>query len=93
MKSNDFNLNLTAIHPVTASVFMTLQGKVALVTGGSGALGAVHALSLAKAGCHVAVTGHSHIEKAEGLVKEIEKLGRKALAVQADVSDLDAVSG
>ncbi len=70
---------------------MSIQGKVALVTGGSGGLGSIHALSLAKAGCNVAVTGHSHIEKAQGLVTEIEKLGRKALAVQVDVSDLEDV--
>ena len=43
---------------------MALKGKVALVTGGSGGLGKVHGLCLAEAGCDVAVTGHSHLEKA-----------------------------
>lgn len=70
---------------------MTIKGKVALVTGGSGGLGRVHCLSLANAGCDVAITGHSHLEKAEAVVKEIEAMGRKGLAVRMDVSDLDQV--
>ena len=70
---------------------MSLQGKVALVTGGSGGIGRVHCLSLTKAGCHVALTGYSHFEKAEALVKEIEVLGRKAIALKLDVADLDQV--
>jgi len=70
---------------------MSIEGKVALVTGGSGGLGRVHGLSLAKAGCNVAVTGHSHLEKAEAVVKEIQALGRKAVAVKMDVADLAEV--
>src|SRR4030042_580647 len=70
---------------------MSLEGKVAMVTGGSGGLGRVHCLSLAKAGCNVAVTGHSHLEMAEAVVKEIQALGRQALAVKMDVADLDEV--
>lgn len=70
---------------------MTIEGKVALVTGGSGGLGRVHCLTLAKAGCNVAVTGHSHLEKAEAVVKEILAVGRKALAVKMDVADLAQV--
>ncbi|MFQ5996560.1 MAG: 3-oxoacyl-ACP reductase family protein [Dehalococcoidales bacterium] len=70
---------------------MSIEGKVALVTGGSGGLGRVHCLTLAKAGCNVAVTGHSHLEKAEAVAKEIEDLGRKAIAVKMDLADLDEV--
>ncbi len=70
---------------------MSLKDKVALVTGGSGALGRMHCLSLAKAGCHIAVTGHSHLEKAEAVVKEVQDIGRKAMAVKMDVADLDEV--
>jgi len=70
---------------------MTIKGKVALVTGGSGGLGRVHCLSLAKAGCSIAVTGHSHLEKAEAVVKEIQAMGEKALAVKMDVADLAEV--
>jgi len=70
---------------------MSIEGKVAMVTGGSGALGRVHCLSLARAGCNVAVTGHSHLEKAEAVAKEIQTMGRKAIAVKMDVADLDEV--
>ena len=70
---------------------MSIEGKVALVTGGSGGLGRVHCLALAKAGCNVAVTGHSHLEKAEAVAKEIQDLGRKAIAVKMDLADLDEV--
>lgn len=70
---------------------MSLKDKVAMVTGGSGALGRMHCLSLARAGCHIAVTGHSHLEKAEAVVKEVQDVGRKAMAVKMDVADLDQV--
>ena len=70
---------------------MSIEGKVAMVTGGSGGLGRVHCLSLARAGCNVAVTGHSHLEKAEAVAKEIQTMGRKAIAVKMDVADLDEV--
>jgi 3-oxoacyl-[acyl-carrier protein] reductase len=70
---------------------MSLEGKVAMVTGGSGGLGRVHCLSLARAGCNVAVVYHGRMEKAEEVAKEIITMGRKALAVKMDVSDLDEV--
>ncbi|OGO19643.1 MAG: hypothetical protein A2144_13285 [Chloroflexi bacterium RBG_16_50_9] len=70
---------------------MSIEGKVAMVTGGSGGLGRVHCLALAGAGCNVAVTGHSHMEKAEAVVREIQALGKKAMAVKMDVADLDEV--
>jgi len=70
---------------------MSIEGKVALVTGGSGGLGRVHCLTLAKAGCNVALTGHSHLEKAEAVAEEIRKMGRKALAVKMDLANLDEV--
>jgi len=70
---------------------MSIKGKVALVTGGSGGLGRVHCLTLARAGCQVAVTGHSHLEKAEEVVKEIQDMGQKAIAVKMDLADLDEV--
>jgi len=73
-------------------VVVSLLGKVAIVTGGSGGLGRVHCLSLAKAGCNVALTGYSHYEKAEAVAREIEGLGRKAIALKLDVADLDQVS-
>ncbi len=70
---------------------MSIEGKVALVTGGSGGLGRVHGLTLARAGCNVALTGHGHLEKAEAVAEEIRALGRKAMGVKMDVSNLEEV--
>ena len=70
---------------------MSIEDKVALVTGGSGGLGRVHCLSLANAGCNVAVIGHTHLEKAEQVVKEIKAMERNALAVKMNLPDLDEV--
>ena len=70
---------------------MSIKGKVALVTGGSGGLGRVHCLTLAKAGCHVAVSGYSHMEKAEAVVKEIKDMGRKAITIKMDMANFDEV--
>ncbi|HEY50756.1 MAG TPA: SDR family oxidoreductase [Dehalococcoidia bacterium] len=70
---------------------MSVDGKVALVTGGSGGLGSVHCLTLARAGCQVAVGGYTHMDRAEAVAKQIQELGRKALAVKMDVAELDDV--
>jgi 3-oxoacyl-[acyl-carrier protein] reductase len=70
---------------------MSIEGKVALVTGGSGGLGSVHCLSLARAGCNVAVAYHRRKEKAEEVVREIRAMGRKALAVAMDVANIEEV--
>ena len=70
---------------------MSIEGKVAMVTGGSGGLGRVHCLSLARAGCDIAVIGHSHLEKAEAVAEEVRAIGRKALSVKMNVADLDEV--
>jgi len=68
-----------------------LQGKVALVTGGSRGLGAAIALRLAKEGAAVAITFTSKPDKAQEVVEAIQKNGGKALAVQADAGDVAAV--
>ncbi len=72
---------------------MTVDGKVALVTGGSGGLGSVHCLTLARAGCNVAVGGYAHMDKAEAVAKQIQGLGKNAVAVKMDVAELDDVQG
>ena len=64
-----------------------LGGKIALVTGGSRGIGRAAAVALARAGCDVAVNYVRAAEEARAPVAEIESLGRRALAVQADVSD------
>jgi 3-oxoacyl-[acyl-carrier protein] reductase len=70
---------------------MGMEGKVALVTGGSGGLGGVHCLSLAKAGCDVAVAAYRHFEKAEEVAAKIRDMGRKSLALKMDVSNFEEV--
>jgi 3-oxoacyl-[acyl-carrier protein] reductase len=68
-----------------------LAGKTALVTGATGELGRVIALTLANCGADVVVHYHRNKDHA-GRVKEgISKLGRKAIAVQADVGDESSV--
>lgn len=68
-----------------------LAGKVALVTGGSRGIGAATALRLAEEGADVALTYVSAADKAQEVVKSIEALGRKGLAIQADSADPTAV--
>src|SRR5437588_11545135 len=68
-----------------------LAGKVALVTGGSRGIGAAIAKRLAGDGASVAVTYSKGADAASSLVKEIERRGGKAIAIQADAADADAV--
>ena len=66
-----------------------LQGKGAIVTGGSLGIGRAVALELAREGCNVAVNYRRHDTEAKQVVADIEKMGRKGLAVKADVSSYD----
>lgn len=66
-------------------------GKVALITGGARGIGRATALKLAKAGCDIAVVYYNSSEEAQTLVHEIEALGRKAIALQANVADHQSV--
>src|SRR5271163_3495889 len=68
-----------------------LEGKVALVTGGSRGIGAAIAKRLAGDGASVAVTYSKGADAALSVVKEIERGGGKAIAIQADAADADAV--
>ncbi len=65
---------------------MNLEGKNAIVTGGSLGIGTSIALGLAKAGANVAINYRKHADEANAVVAEIEKMGRKGLAVKADVT-------
>lgn len=62
-----------------------LNGRVALVTGASRGIGRAVALDLARHGCDVAVNFRSQEDMAASAVREIEQLGRRAIAVKADV--------
>jgi 3-oxoacyl-[acyl-carrier protein] reductase len=68
-----------------------LNNKVALVTGGSRGIGAGIAKRLAADGANVAITYTKGADAAQAVVKEIERTGRKAIAIQADAADAAAV--
>jgi 3-oxoacyl-[acyl-carrier protein] reductase len=68
-----------------------LEGKIAIITGGSRGIGAAIAKRLAADGANVAITYTKGADAAASVVKEIERAGRKAIAIQADAADAEAV--
>jgi 3-oxoacyl-[acyl-carrier protein] reductase len=76
-----------------ASNSVSLQRKIALVTGGSRGIGRATALALARAGAKVVVNYKSRTAEAEEVCSEVRNLGGQAIAVQADVSISAQVDG
>jgi 3-oxoacyl-[acyl-carrier protein] reductase len=68
---------------------MQLEGKSALVTGGTRGIGRAIVVALAKAGADVALTYNSNEALAQEVVSEVQALGRKAKAIKVDVSIMD----
>ena len=69
---------------------MLLEGKNALVTGGSQGIGAAASLELAREGANICLTYRKHEAEAKQYADEIRQLGRKALAVQCDIASFSA---
>ncbi|MGA3000969.1 MAG: glucose 1-dehydrogenase [Acetobacteraceae bacterium] len=67
---------------------MSLQGKIAIVTGGNSGIGKAIALGLAKAGASIAIDYVAHPEATEALERDIAALGDTAIGVEADVSSV-----
>src|SRR5579862_4254816 len=69
-----------------------LTGRAAVVTGASRGIGAAVAVALAEAGADVVVSARSE-EQLSVVVRQVESAGRRAVAVPADLRDLDAAAG
>ncbi len=65
---------------------MLLEGKNAIVTGGSQGIGAAIALELAREGANVCLTYRKHEDEAQKYAQDIRAIGRKALSVKCDIS-------
>ena len=66
----------------------SLDGKIAIITGGGQGIGRGTALEMARAGASLVLSGRT-VEKLNLVVAEIEALGARAVAVQADVNEAD----
>jgi len=72
---------------------MSVNGRVALITGGNRGIGRGCALALARAGADIAITYRKGADEAQKTVEEIKALGHRALAVECDVSQEPQIGG
>lgn len=72
---------------------MLLEGKNAIVTGGSQGIGAAISLDLAQEGANVCLTYRKHKEEAIEYAEQIKAMGRKALALQCDIASFAEAEG
>ena len=68
---------------------MELEGKIAIVTGGTRGIGRAIALDLAANGADIAINYRKSVDLAQELAEIIRGMGRRALVIQADVSSFD----
>lgn len=71
---------------------MSMKGKVVIISGGGRDIGRACAIEFAKQGANILLTYHSSKETAESAVSKIESLGVKAVAIKADLTNLEAVN-
>jgi enoyl-[acyl-carrier protein] reductase III len=83
--------SLVHFNPGVVLMSTVLANKVALITGGARGIGRATALKLANAGCDIAIIYYNSSDEAAALVKEIQKLDRRAIAIQANVADQQSV--
>jgi enoyl-[acyl-carrier protein] reductase III len=67
------------------------DNKVALITGGARGIGKATALKLAYAGCDIVIVYYNSSDEAALLIQEIQNIGRRAVAIQANVADHQSV--
>jgi glucose 1-dehydrogenase len=71
---------------MTLPDLLSLEGQIALVTGSSSGIGRATALEIARAGADVVINYHGSPEEADAAVAEVAALGRRAIAIAADVA-------